>query len=609
MAANLKPALSVATLTTEQTQQIHSFANQLSSEQLLWTSGYLAGLAAKPAIATDQGFLQPIEAPVPQTAAQPKTPITVLFGSESGNGEGIAQSLADALTAQGGDVTLANMRDYRGAQLKKEHNLLVVVSTHGEGDPPEDAEEFYEFLMGNRAPKLTDLNYAVLALGDSSYAQFCETGRQVDERLAQLGAKRIHDRIDCDVDYQEAAEAWQTTLSDHFNTQDSESGAVVQLHPASSSIEKHYDRKNPLLADLLVSQKITGRDSNKDVRHVELSIEDSGLVFEPGDSLGVMATNPQAMVDSVLQTTGLDSQSTVTVDGESLSLQEALIGKRELSNVSAPFLKAYAEHSGSHELKDLLNADGETRTAFFNSHQVIDVLNQFKSEITPQQLVDCLKPLAPRLYSIASSQQAYPDEVHLTVDVLKFESFGSEHLGVASNFLAQENDSDLKIPVYIDKNTKFRLPDNPDAPVIMIGPGTGVAPFRAFLQEREATGANGKNWLFFGAQHFQSDYLYQLEWLRYRKNGLLTHLDSAFSRDQEQKVYVQHLMKQKAAELYQWLESGAYVYVCGDATHMAPDVHEALLDIISEFNGGDKAAAENYLKDLRKQGRYLKDVY
>ncbi len=614
MAAQADATFFDATLTPEQIQALTQFAKPLSPAQLLWASGFLSGLAAPPSASTTN-FDMSLIGTSPHTVVPPPSlasatdsirQTTILYGSESGNGQSVAEALAGTLDQRGLQHTLINMSDYNPKTLKKESNVIVVVSTHGEGDPPEDAEEFYEFLMSQRAPKLAGLSYAVLALGDSSYAYYCETGRRIDERLAELGATPMMPRVDCDVDFKSETDAWSVSVLDRLTQQPE--GAVVTLHPTDLPVN-HYDKNNPLNATLLVNQPITGRDSKKAVHHLEIDIEDKGLTFEPGDSLAIIPKNPRHLVDEVLELTGLGPDDSVTVDGSTLSLATALTDKLELSNLSSGFLTQYAQHTQSDRLLDATESP-EKRAQLFADHQIIDILRSEPKTLSAQDLVDTLSPISPRLYSIASSQDANPDEIHLTADVLTYESYGLPHYGVASHDLTQgTEDKTRQFSVYVDRNPKFRLPDNPEAPIIMIGPGTGVAPFRAFLQHREHHNASGKNWLFFGAQHFQSDFLYQMEWLRYRKQGLLTKLSTAFSRDQEEKVYVQHRMLENAESLFEWLESGAFVYVCGDAKHMASDIHDALTKIIMKHGDLGKTEAHAYLKQLRREGRYQKDVY
>ncbi|MCG8434908.1 MAG: assimilatory sulfite reductase (NADPH) flavoprotein subunit, partial [Gammaproteobacteria bacterium] len=489
--------------------------------------------------------------------------------------------------------------------------LFIVVSTHGEGDPPDDAEELYEYLFSNRAPKLAGLQFSVLALGDSSYEHFCETGRRFDERLTALGAHRLSELTACDVDYQQPADEWiGRTVAGAVDTLKSEKleplKPSLQVVPAASV----YDKTNPFPAELLVNQKITGRDSEKDVRHIEFSLAESGLHYQPGDSLGVLPVNPRPVVTAILDALKLNGDAAVISGDEEKPLYDALVSDLEITVLSRSFIEQYAALTEADELQQLLQPDKRKALGgYMKTRQIIDVIKDYPAKLEPQAFTACLRELTPRLYSIASSLNACLDEVHLTVSAVRYESFGFTHYGAASTYLADGITAGQTANVFVEPNDRFRLPQDPHTPVIMIGPGTGVAPYRAFLQEREAAGAAGKNWLFFGAQHFSSDFLYQLEWLRYLKNGLLTRMDVAFSRDKENKIYVQHRMLEQSRRFYAWLEEGAYVYVCGDSKQMAPDVNLALIEIIKREAGVTTDRAEEYLRNLKRSGRYLRDVY
>ncbi|ADJ28122.1 assimilatory sulfite reductase (NADPH) flavoprotein subunit [Nitrosococcus watsonii] len=597
--------------TEKQAEYLNRLIPQLSPEQMTWLSGYLAGFNA-----AQQGAASVVQ----PTAAQPLTDsgtaartATVLFGSQTGNAEKLAEKLCGQLSQAGCVPTLQDMGSYKPRQLKRENYLFVIVSTHGEGDPPDNAEAFHEFLHSKKAPKLDGLQFSVLALGDSSYEYFCKTGQDFDTRLEELGGKRFSQRADCDVDYDDAADAWMDgilqTLSERLDTP---AVAAVSSTVATQAIASSYTRKNPFSATLLENLRITGRGSSKDVRHIELSLEGSQFSFEPGDSLGVVPSNCPELVAELIEVSGLDPQAIVTDGkGESSTLEDALSHGYEITTITRPFLEKYATFAESRELGRLLQEENRSQLRnFIYGREVIDVIRGFPLPgITADQFVGLLRKLPPRLYSIASSYQANPDEVHLTVAVVRYQSHGRSRKGVATTFLSERVSEDGTVPVYVDSNKNFRLPEDPNAPLIMIGPGTGVAPFRAFLEEREIIGATGKNWLFFGDRHFHTDFLYQREWLDYRKKGLLTRIDVAFSRDEEKKTYVQHRMLENSRELYAWLEEGAYFYVCGDAEYMAPDVHEALLAIVEKEGCVSREKAVEYMRDLQQGRRYQRDVY
>ncbi|MET0402695.1 MAG: assimilatory sulfite reductase (NADPH) flavoprotein subunit, partial [Cystobacter sp.] len=521
------------------------------------------------------------------------------------------ERLKQRLESNGLAVRVFRAGEYPTRELKNERLLYVVISTQGDGDPPDDARGFFEFVMGKRAPALPQLQFAVLSLGDSSYAKFCEVGRVLDERFAQLGAARLFARGDCDLDYETVAEPWLGQALERARTElgaPAAAATVTPLHVAA--VPPTFSRENPYPAQVLANQRITGRDALKDVRHVELSLEGSGLRYEPGDALGVVARNPPELVDAVLSTLKLDGATEVKREGRTQPLHRWLTEGVEITRLSRPFLATHASRTGSAELQRLFAPEnGEALRALLASHQVIDLLRAHPAEWSAKDFVGALRRLTPRLYSIASSQKRVGDEVHLTVARVDYEAFGTRHQGAASSYLAtREAEKDL-VEVFIEANERFRLPSDGSRDILMIGPGTGVAPFRAFVQERAETGATGRNWLFFGEQHFRSQFLYQLEWQEAVKKGALHRLDVAFSRDQGRKIYVQHRLREQGREVHAWLEGGASLYVCGEAQRMAPDVHEALVDIYMAHGGKSREDARAQLETLREQGRYLRDVY
>jgi len=600
----------------QQAQALNALLPTLTPEQTLWLSGFLAGLSR-------QGSAVPAQGPAAGApAAGPK--LTVLYATETGNAAGVAKQAAERFNAAGLDARAINMADYKHRDLKSETHVVMVAATHGEGDPPEGAAGFFEFLAGRKAPKLDGVKFAVLSLGDTSYVHFCEAGKVLDRRFEELGAERIAERVDCDVDHEDAAEDWIASLADMLAAdapaQAAEAAtaapsglAAFGLAPTAAPTTQApvYTRKNPYEAEVLDSIRLNGRYSDKETQHIELSLEGSGLSFQPGDSLGVLASNDAALVDEIVEALDFAPDAPVSVNGAEKPLAEALRDDLEVTMLTPGFLKAYAEASSAEELADLTREGNEAALqAFLKEHQVADVVARWPAPgLDAATFAGMLRKLQPRLYSIASSQAAAPDEVHLTVGVTRTTPRGRARAGVASTFLADRRAPGDQIRVYVSENESFRLPADPDQPLIMIGPGTGIAPFRAFMQEREEMGAQGKSWLFFGDRRFREDFLYQTEWQRWLKDGVLTRMDVAFSRDQAEKVYVQDRLREKAADVYSWIRDGAAIYVCGDADSMAPAVHEALAGILQEQGGISAEDAEAHLKQMQRERRYQRDVY
>ena len=584
-------------LSDEQQRQLGQVISTLNTQQLAWVSGYLYGLS--------QTGQQSVAASA--AVAVPSGSLTILYGSQTGNAKGVATAIKAQAEARGLPVTLASMADYKPKLLKKESHLLVVVSTYGEGEPPESAVDLFEQLKKGKLGKLDGLKFAVLGLGDSSYEFFCQTGKDFDNFLATAGAERIYELASLDVDYQDAAKAWGEQALNAIAATLSTGAASNSVASAVQQAVGHsqYSKENPFPARLSVNQKITGRDSTKDIRHIEINLADSGLTYQPGDALGVWFDNDADLVGEGLALTGRSGDE-ATAHG---TLRAALTSHFELTRLHGGFITGLADISDNAALKDLAGDKAQVN-ALVASAQVVDVLKRFPTALTTEQLVSLLRPLTPRLYSIASAQSEVEEEVHLTVGVVRYpQEDGTVRSGAASSYLADRLIEDGEVRVFVEHNDNFRLPQNPDTPVIMVGPGTGIAPFRAFMQEREAQGAEGKNWLFFGNPHFTQDFLYQVEWQRYVKSGLLSKISLAFSRDQANKIYVQDRLREAGLELYQWLEAGAHFYVCGDANKMAKDVQEALLDVIAEHGHKSREEAEEYLSELRRAKRYQRDVY
>lgn len=591
---------SVLPLDNSQTTRLQSAVADLTEAQLQWASGYVAGVAAAKGI-------RPNAASEPSADLERREPLTVLFGSQTGNGEAVAAALVRAAQAQGFAAKLTSLADFKPVDLRRESFVSLIVSTHGDGDPPDDAELFYEYLMSEKAPGLSDLRYSVLSLGDSSYANFCQTGRDLDARLAELGARQFAPTVECDLDFDAAANSWSNGIV-------AELPALLDTSPKTTHLRavetaSTFDRRNPFSAEVLVNQKITGVESSKDVRHIELSLEGSGLDYQPGDALGVIANNPPALVEEFLAVLGMDSAASVTVRNESMTLDQALSTSREITATNLAFLRSWADLGANEELQRLLaNDDGVVLAEFLDVYQIIDVVRRFPAVVSAQTFVDTLRTLSPRSYSISSGPGANPGEAHLTVAAVRYDAFGTRHWGAASTHLVDRLEQGDRVSVYVEPNKRFRLPE-PERSVIMIGPGTGIAPFRAFVEQRIEQRASGDSWLFFGDRKADSDFLYQLEWHRHLKNGDLTRMDVAFSRDQEEKVYVQHRITENAAELHRWIDRGAAIFVCGDARRMAQDVHDALVNVLVTEARLDRDAAELRLKELRRSGLYRRDVY
>jgi sulfite reductase (NADPH) flavoprotein alpha-component len=603
-------------LSEDQWLQISSLATTLSPEQATWISGYFSGVSdsfrLRTGVAGAVAEMVPPAAASPATAAASRT-LTVLYASETGNSAALAKALAQDAKAQGINASAASMADYKVRSLKDEQDLVVITSTHGEGDPPQAGIGFFEFLESRKAPKLPQLRFAVLALGDSTYEKYCEAGKRIDRRLEELGAQRIADRVDCDVDYEEPSAAWHAEMLRRFApvAQASAGGPAVASPAASPAQATAFDKKNPFAASVIDNLVLTGRGSSKETRHIELSLADSGLTYQPGDALGVVPRNDPALVATLIEKLKLQADAPVTVKQQTLPLVEALGSAFEITAATPRFLEHWASVTGSSELERLRSPpdEGAARTAFLHNHHILDIVNRFPATgIEPAKLLAGLRPLQPRLYSIASSLAAAPDEVHLTVSTVNYNLHDVPRIGVASGYLAALTDENATLPVYIQPSAHFHLPAA-DVPIIMIGAGTGVAPYRAFMQQREAEAASGRSWLFFGERNFRSDFLYQVEWQALLKSGALSRMDVAFSRDGADKVYVQDRLRAQGRDVYAWLEEGAQVYVCGDAAHMAPDVHAALAGIVETHGGLSHEAANEYLAELQRDRRYLLDVY
>ncbi|WP_407198449.1 NADPH-dependent assimilatory sulfite reductase flavoprotein subunit [Citrobacter portucalensis] len=594
------PPSALLPLNPEQLARLQAATTDFTPAQLAWVSGYFWGVLNQ-----QPGSNVVATAPVAEMPG-----ITLISASQTGNARRVAEALRDDLIAAKLNVTLINAGDYKFKQIANEKLLIVVASTQGEGEPAEEAVALHKFLFSKKAPKLDNTAFAVFGLGDTSYEFFCQAGKDFDAKLAELGGERLLDRVDADVEYQAAAAQWRARLVDVLKAR-APAAPSVQVAASGAENEVHtspYTKEAPLTASLAVNQKITGRDSEKDVRHIEIDLGDSGLRYQPGDALGVWYQNDPALVKELVELLWLKGDEPVTVEGKTLSLAEALQWHFELTVNTGNIVENYATLTRSETLLPLVG-DKVQLQHYAATTPIVDMVRFSPAQLDAQALVDLLRPLTPRLYSIASSQAEVESEVHVTVGVVRYEIEGRARAGGASSFLADRVEEEGEVRVFIEHNDNFRLPANPQTPVIMIGPGTGIAPFRAFMQQRAADGAEGKNWLFFGNPHFTEDFLYQVEWQRYVKEGVLSRIDLAWSRDQKEKVYVQDKLRQQGAELWRWINDGAHIYVCGDANRMAKDVEQALLEVIAEFGGMDIEAADEFLSELRIERRYQRDVY
>lgn len=587
-------------------------------EQRAYLNGFFAGLFSRTAVAS---------APNPVAPAKPLRPLSILFGSQTGTAETLANRAAKEAGKQGFATTIFDLARYPVENLKRVELILLITSTFGDGEPPDNAKAFAEALNSPTAPQLPNLKFSVLSLGDSNYPQFCACGKNFDERLEQLGAQRLFPRTDCDLDYEEPFQRWLNGILESFSHRDmmgyaisSASQAVTPPTPgtcafgtgAPGTARPAYHRDHPFPAQLVANRILNGPDSPKETRHFEISLEGSQLSYEAGDALGVFPKNCPALVNEIIAALDTTAETQVSDPaGNKLTLGEALLKHYEITRVPRPLLKLIAECSGDATLQRLTAPDvnGEL-DAFLRGREIIDLLLAHpQARLSVQEFVMCLKKLQPRLYSISSSPKASSGRVHLTVAIVRYESLSRARKGVCSSFLADRTQGGASVPVFIHANKNFRPPADGSRPMIMVGPGTGIAPFRAFLQERKAIGASGKNWLFFGEWHEKSDLFYRDELHSLLRDGLLTHLHTAFSRDQEQKIYVQHRMLEHAGDLFDWLEAGAHFYVCGDASRMARDVDAALHQVIQQGGGKTSEEAASYVERLKSEKRYQRDVY
>ncbi|ADO11744.1 MULTISPECIES: sulfite reductase subunit alpha [Pantoea] len=573
-----------------------------NGDQKYWLAGFLAGLHSRLLVLEDK------QQPAAGTGAAATTQLHILYGSQTGNAEALAQTAAKSARAKGLVPVVQALGDVDLDVFATMRHVLIVTSTYGEGEMPDNAQLFWDAISASTAPRLEQMHFAVLAIGDTGYDGFCQAGKFIDMRLEQLGAKRVVDRIDCDIDYEEPSSEWLNSSMPQFAASAGSSGTVLESAPEAPVIPGS-NKSNPYAAALITNKRLSGEQSAKDIRHFEFDLSDSGLKYEAGDALGVIPVNEPSLVSLLLTQLNADYQT--PVPGFDRSLGDLLTYQFEISEPSRKLIEWVGQNTTNQELRHVLQHDDKDALGVWLwGKDTLDLLQlELTRTLTVPEFVALLRPLQHRAYSISSSSKAHPNQVHLTVASVRYHSGGRNRGGVCSTYLAERVRRGEKPAIFISPNKAFRVPANNSAPLIMVGPGTGIAPFRAFLQERQATGAQGKNWLFFGDQHQEHDFIYQDELLAWRDNGLLTRLDLAFSRDQEKKIYVQSRMLEQGAELYAWLQEGAYFYVCGDASRMAKDVDNALYEVVRQFGGLSTERAADYVDQLKKEKRYLRDVY
>lgn len=584
--------------------ELKKIIENYNDKQLAWLSGYLWGRAEKSSV---EQVLPSTTLPSNMTQAGQK--VTIISASQTGNARRVANELSQDIERLGIAVTHLPAGEYKAKKLSQEEILILVTSTQGEGEPPEEALSLYKYLFAAKAPKLTHLQFAVFGLGDASYPKFCQAAKDFDQRFAELEAQRLLVRVDADTDFQTISTSWRQAVIDKLSQlQLSNTQSPTENSTSIAVNSSLYHRDNPFIATVNVNQKITSRDSDRDIRHIELDLSDSDLHYQPGDAVGVWYQNSNELVEEILSITQLAGETPVEHHGQQIALKTVLTEYVELTQNTPIIIEKYAQAVQHPELLTLIG-DREALLEMSQTLPLVDMLNRYRGKIEVQTFVELLRPLTPRFYSIASAQDEVGSEVHLTVNVVRYQVDDKIRMGGASGFLANQIADQDQVKIFIEHNDNFRLPDDTHAPIIMIAAGTGIAPFRAFLQQRASQGATGKNWLFFGNPHFISDFLYQVEWQSYVKEGLLTRIDLAWSRDQAEKIYVQDKLIAQASDIWQWLQEGAFIYVCGDAKRMAKAVDLALQQILMTQAQYSQEQAISYLDELRSQKRYQRDVY
>jgi sulfite reductase (NADPH) flavoprotein alpha-component len=575
----------------EEIETLNKVVGRATPSQRTWLAGFLAGVEA----ATGGQAAQPAAPP------KPRVPLTLLYGSESGNAEALALKARKLAQRHGFDARVVDMADADPASLANAQNLIVFASTWGEGDPPQRAVDFCTKLMADNAPRLEGINFAVLSLGDTAYANFCQVGQAIDARLEALGGKRAADRIDLDLDFAKKAAEWTDKALATLAPAEPDAATVVHVDfrsPGPSLDEPAFTPENPLEAEITAAINLNGTGSSSETWHIELATDIEGYGYEPGDAIGVIPENDPELAADLAKTVGLDGD---------VDAIKQLTTARDITTLTRPIVESYAKLTNRADVAAL--ADVETFKAFAADRQLIDLFATYPEKLTGEQLLDLLRPLPPRLYSVASSSKAHPGETHLLVSAVRWQSHERKRRGVASTWLADQRKVGDRAKVYVKRNRHFRLPKDSARPIIMIGAGTGVAPYRGFVEERAEAGITTPSWLFFGARNYTNDFLYQLEWQDHLQSKALGRIDVAFSRDQPEKIYIQHRLWEHREEIRNWIADGAHLYLCGDEKGLGRDVDATLVRILAEAAKGDTDAGKAQLGELLKSGRYQRDVY
>ncbi|WP_343152516.1 assimilatory sulfite reductase (NADPH) flavoprotein subunit [Buchnera aphidicola] len=591
-------------LNESEKKTLDTLSKNLSEEKKIWLSGYFWGMS-KLSKNKNLDLNNPVK--------KDNNPITILCASQTGNAKIASKVVKEVFDSYELPSVLINVCDYKIKNINKEKLLILIISTHGEGEPPEEALLLYKFLFSKRHIDMNLVNYSVFGLGDSSYDFFCKAGKDFDNRISQLGGKKLLNRIDADVEYMELIKEWSVKLSkiikDKFfisikNNEEKQNFEKID----NKKIEKIFDRENPFSGVILSNKRITGRNSNKIINHIEIDLQDSKITYTPGDVLGVWYKNDCISIKNLLKILKIESTTKVFFKNKKESIFDLLREKFEITINTKKIIESYNYFAKSNALQSVLSNVIEIKK-YTQNISFLEMVYQNPTRMTANELISFLRPLTPRLYSISSSQKEINDEIHITVGLLKYQINNRIYKGGASNYLINELKEEQKVSIFVQENKNFRLPSNTDTSIIMISAGTGIAPYRSFMQERENTKSKGKNWLFFGNQYFTEDFLYQIEWQRYFKNKLLTKVSLAWSRDQKEKIYVQHKIREHGLSVWEWIKSGAYIYVCGDAFNMAKEVEQTLLSIFEQYGNMNKKSAEEFLFTLRNKKRYQRDVY